>query len=75
MDDYKLILVTLMAILIIDLAGTFIYFRTGFGKRLFHDFMGWHLPDETMWFDGCSFRSRCKHCGKNIMQDSQGNWF
>lgn len=26
-------------------------------------------------YDGCSFTSKCKHCGKDIMQDSQGNWF
>ena len=51
------------------------YFNFGFGKWFFHDVMKWHRPDETNSFDGCSFHSRCKICGKEIMQDSQGNWF
>ena len=71
----KLILAVLMTIAIVDLVGSIIYFRTGFGKRFYHDFMGCHLPEDNVWFDGCSFRSKCKHCGKDIMQDSQGNWF
>ena len=37
--------------------------------------MHWHLPDETSSFDGCSNHSYCKFCNKEIMQDSQGNWF
>ena len=44
-------------------------------KRLCHNFMKWHIPEETEFFDGLSFHSKCKFCGKNIMQDSQGNWF
>lgn len=37
--------------------------------------MGWHIPDESSTFDGLSIHSHCKFCGKEIMQDSQGNWF
>ena len=45
-------------------------------RRFYHDLMGWHLPaDEPQGFDGCSFHAHCKFCGKEIMQDSQGNWF
>ena len=53
------------------------YFKFGFCKRFFHDIMGWHVPDkgEASAFDGCSFHNHCKFCGKEIMQDSQGNWF
>lgn len=55
--------------------GGIVYLETGFGKRLYHDLMGWHQPDNSGSFDGCSEHSRCKYCGKEIMQDSQGNWF
>lgn len=42
----------------------------------YHNVMGWHLPDDKpQEFDGCSIHARCKFCGKEIMQDSQGNWF
>ena len=51
------------------------YFKFGIGKWLLHDIMRWHLPDETSSFDGCSSHSHCKFCNKEIMQDSQGNWF
>ena len=39
--------------------------------------LGWHEPDgdSEQWFDGASYRARCRHCGADIMQDSQGNWF
>lgn len=45
--------------------------------RFFHKFLGWHFPDykAKAWFDGCSVHSRCVICGKEIMQDGQGNWF
>ena len=45
------------------------------GAWLFHDIMSWHYPDDSSSFDGCSVHSRCRYCKKEIMQDSQGNWF
>lgn len=45
------------------------------GVWLLHDIMGWHYPDDSSSFDGCSVYSRCGYCKKEIMQDSQGNWF
>ena len=45
-------------------------------KRVYHDIMLWHLPsNEPQEFDGCNFHAKCNICGKDIMQDSQGNWF
>lgn len=45
-------------------------------KRFYHDILEWHLPsDEPQEFDGCNIHTKCKICGKSIMQDSQGNWF
>lgn len=42
---------------------------------LYHDIMGWHKPNNKYYNDGCSNHSICRLCGKDIMQDSQGNWF
>lgn len=52
-----------------------LYFKFGWFKKLYHDVMHWHQPSEKQSFDGLSFHSKCKWCGKEILQDSQGNWF
>ncbi len=54
-----------------------LYFKFGFFKTWFHDILGWHQPDtnKVQWFDGCSEHATCKYCGRDIMRDSQGNWF
>ena len=41
----------------------------------FCTFWGWHKAPETQGFDGCSSTGTCSRCGKDVMQDSQGNWF
>lgn len=52
-----------------------VYFLTGFGKLFYHDVMKWHMPVWEKTSDGLNTCSKCKYCGKDIMQDSQGNWF
>ena len=53
-----------------------LYFKFGVLKFFYHDLLGWHMPDGSpKWSDGLSEHAICKHCGKEIMQDSQGNWF
>ena len=37
--------------------------------------LGWHKADTITEFDGASLHGVCKWCGKEVMQDSQGNWF
>lgn len=44
-------------------------------RRFLCNILGWHRPIEKIGFDGCSMISICKHCGKRILRDSQGNWF
>lgn len=48
-------------------------------KQMFRSFlcnvMGWHSPGRTVTTFGIIQESKCKYCGKRIMQDSQGNWF
>lgn len=52
------------------------YFGLGWFKFYCHGVMKLHIPDEsTLWFDGCSRHAVCAYCGKDILQDSQGNWF
>ena len=46
-----------------------------FRKWFFHDIMGWHnCKGGNGSFDGCSQHAKCS-CGKEVMQDGQGNWF
>ncbi len=36
----------------------------------------WHAPGPVLSvYDPVNVHSVCKYCGKNIMLDSQGNWF
>jgi hypothetical protein len=50
------------------------FFR--FKSRWFCDNLGWHDGNGSSHrFDGCSLTSVCSRCGKQVLQDSQGNWF
>lgn len=70
------VLSVFLAVGIIFMIASVIYLKTGLFKKLYHDVLGWHQPDNSpQWSDGCSTHSICKHCGAEIMQDSQGNWF
>ncbi len=75
----KIIIEIMLILLIILLSSMWItgviYILTGFGKWFYHDILEWHKPSEESTFDGCSFNSTCRYCGKRIIQDSQGNWF
>ena len=58
------------------LIGAGLYFRFGLFKFFYHDVLHWHTPGKSpQRYDGCSIHATCKYCGKDIMQDSQGNWF
>ena len=37
--------------------------------------MGWHMEPKARGFDGCSSTGKCPRCGKEVLQDSQRNWF
>lgn len=54
-------------------------FHRLFPKKAQHWFcekLGWHDGDGNgASFDGCSIHARCSICGKEVMMDSQGNWF
>lgn len=41
------------------------------GHRLF----GWHKVTQISGFDGASSHGTCTICGKDCMQDSNGDWF
>jgi hypothetical protein len=59
----------------IGAATIILYEKFGWFKWFYHDILGWHKPTDEKEFDGCNTCSHCKYCGKEIMQDSQGNWF
>lgn len=75
--------VLLCALILFLLAGIafmfcgFLYLTCGKCRRLYHDILGWHQPDdkETFISWGGFLHSKCKWCGKDIEEDSQGNWF
>lgn len=71
------LIMTFIILLLFWIAGIvwFLWHSFKAGVWLFHDIMGWHEPDDSTFFDGCSVHSRCRYCKKEIMQDSQGNWF
>ena len=48
-----------------------------FFKNFTHDVLGWHNGDGSgkKFFDGLSHHATCSKCGKEVMLDSQGNWF
>ena len=75
MSDLLIILAIVLTV--VWVMGVVCLFSEGgiFG-RLFHIYLGWHFPDDSpQTFDGLSIHARCKFCGKEILQDSQGNWF
>ena len=69
------VMIGFLACLILLYVPPLLYFNFGWFKKFYHNFMHWHQPSERQFFDGCSFHTKCKWCGKEIMQDSQGNWF
>lgn len=73
----KIILTAVFAVMVLFMAAAFIYSALGWFKWLYHDRLGWHLPDfdKGKTFDACNIYASCRHCGKEITQDSQGNWF
>ena len=53
-----------------------LYIKRGIFAFFYHDVMLWCRPDyNTVTFNGWTAHAKCKHCGKDIIQDSQGNWF
>ena len=67
-----------MAAMIFVLGMSFIVWATlskYSSNRWFCNKMGWHLTPKLQGFDGCSFTGICPRCNRNVLQDSQGNWF
>lgn len=56
--------------------------RTEVTRWLLCSFLGWHNGSGQSakrgliaGFDGLSLHATCSRCGKEVMMDSQGNWF
>lgn len=77
MSTGVIIVLIILALIASTIPLSILYFKFGFFKKFYHDLLGWHEPDEKakVGFDGCSLHTICKYCHKEIMQDSQGNWF
>jgi hypothetical protein len=48
----------------------------GWIRKFLHDTLGWHDGKlGPKWSDGASTHAACSQCGREVMQDGQGNWF
>lgn len=70
-----IILGVLFAVYLLTIILYPLYTKFGFCKWFYHDVMGWCYPSDESYFNGVSECSKCRFCGRDIMQDSQGNWF
>ena len=79
MKDILVMILEIFAIIIAVLWTSGVIYLISRGRLFnyfFHNVMEWHLPDDKpQEFNGCSFHTHCKFCGKEIEQDSQGNWY
>ena len=62
-------------VLVLFLVLAILYLAIGWNRWLFHNLLGWHKSIKEKTFKGINITSKCKYCGKEITQDSQGNWF
>ena len=71
------ILLILVALIVLFFVCSVFYLCLGWFKLFYHDALDWHEPakDTEQFYNGCNIHTTCKHCGKDIIQDSQGNWF
>ena len=71
----KILMLFIICLISVMLLLQLIYILTDKPKFIFHDLFGQHRPDIKMEQHGINTCSKCRLCGKDIMQDSQGNWF
>ena len=72
---WNIVLIIFIMYAILFFTCPIIYMKTGKFKHWYHDILEWHEPDQSIIYKGLNTHSKCKYCGKHIMQDSQGNWF
>ena len=77
MSVFNYIMLSFAGLIALFLLGSFLFLTFGWFKFFYHDVLLWHRPakGEKQSYDGCSIHSICKYCGREVMQDSQGNWF
>lgn len=52
-----------------------LYVTFGLFKRFFHDFVGFHLPDDRkVWLKGDRRHCRCKVCDRILILTDDGGW-
>lgn len=59
-----------------DRLGNLIYQpKKSLKQRILCDFLGWHKAPKITKQSGINITGKCPRCGKDVMLDSQGNWF
>lgn len=51
-----------------------LYYRFGYGKRIYHNLLGWHLPISSKQEWRGTLSSKCRYCSRDIYRDSNGTW-
>ena len=72
---WNIVLIIFIMYAILFFTCPIIYMKFGWFKKFYHDILHWHEPDQSIIYKRLNTHSKCKYCGKHIMQDSQGNWF
>lgn len=46
-------------------------------RKFLHNVLGWASPnwEAPVFWDGANPQRVCKYCQKNILEDSNGDWF
>lgn len=43
--------------------------------KFFCKYFGWHKTPKDITLDGINFKGKCPRCGKEVLRDSNGDWF
>lgn len=65
----------LLAILIAIIFLALVDRCTSWLPKWFCDHIGWHKTPLAQHFDGCSIGGKCPRCGRNVLADSNGDYF
>lgn len=71
----EIIIYIFLTIIVVFNICALMYIKFGWFKSFYHNIIGWHKPLEKQYMTGTNIISTCEYCGKEIMKDSQGNWF
>lgn len=67
-------LAVIIVVTLIAVTSLLAYQHLGWFKFTYHDVFKLHQPDDEFTWSGLHTRSKCIHCGKDIVKDDYGRW-